>query len=448
VTSLLDGLVIASVGIGVLLLATRRYRRGLAVAWIPGGGAIGLGLGPPGIYLAIGVFWTLALTLASSAERSPPCPAASRWPGLAFLFCSLVVAALTLNHFLARYVALELVVLCTILVFLVDTPLIRHGFPLWRRYLCFRIGDAGLTVAILLLWRFTGTFDIETMLANGLLMPLERQVLVLLGGLLAVWVKVGLPPFHGWMLDSSALSQDRRAWLAGVALPILGAYLLYRFGPWLVAVSILRVAVAVAGLLILLWLCVKGALGQLADAGPRWLIGHGAVALMLVGTPLMNAYLLTFIPVRLGLCLLAARRRRSRVAVVPRDWATQPGPYGWLLGLANQDERFEKCGLERVSRGTAAALASLSRLSAYAVEDMILEGVNRGTAAALASLSRLSAFAVEGVVLEGINQRVARLAWRAGRALQKRHTGRLRRNLLWASMGLVVLVAAVLTLSR
>jgi len=389
----------------------------VSVTWIPGGGAIGLDLGAPGIYLAIGVFWTLALTLATISERSPPSPPSSYWPGLAFLFCSLVVLALTLNHFLARYIVLELVVLCAILTFLVEIPLLRDGFPVWRRYLCFRLGDAGLILAILLLWHFAGTFDIRTMLARGLALPSGQRGLVVLGGLLTVWIKVGLPPFHGWLLDSSALSWGKQTWLAGIALPTLGAYLLYRLDPLFVAPSALRAAVAAAGVVIVLWLGLRGSSSHLSEGGSRWLMGHGAVALILVGTPFMNAYLLTFIPVRLGICFLAIHRRGSGARLVSQTWTGQSDPYGWVLSLANWAGRFERRGLEAVNRGLVAAVMRLSRMDAYLVEHKVLEGINRW---------------------------VARASWHTGQTLRAGHTGRIRRNLLWASSGLAVLIAVAL----
>ena len=452
---LLEGLVIGSMGVGVLLLVARRHDRRLAMAktislvlaslsmflmlkvdsapvvsvtWIPGVGAIGLDLGPPGVYLAIGVFCSLALTLrlgepsTSSAPapraRAPLSAVASHWPGLAFLFCGVVVAALTLNHFLARYVILELVALCAVLTFLLKPPLVRDSFPLWRRYLCFRLGDAGLMLTILILWRFAGTFDIVTMLTRGLLLPLRQQVLISLGGLLTVWIKLGLPPFHGWLLDSSALSWEEQTWLAGIALPVLGAYLLYRLNPWLVALGALRILVLLAGVAILLWLSLTGLRGRLSGASSHWLIGHGAVGLMLVGTPVLDTYLLMFIPVRLGICLLARHRKRGGATAVSQERVAQFDPYGWLVPLANWAERLERRGLE---------------------------AINGGVATAVLNLSRLSALVVEGEILEGINRRVARLAWRAGKTLQKMHTGRLRRNLLWASLSLVVLVVVALT---
>lgn len=472
---LLEGLVVASVGAGLLLLATcrrgtgARLARGLALTiaclsllllpqagqspsvyspWIPVTGKIGLDLGVPGVYLAVAVFWGLALTLlVPRTDHPPPGRLANYWPGLAFLSCGLVVTALTLSDFLARYVILELVALCVILVFLLHAPSRRDGFPAWRWYLQFRLGDAGLMLAILLLERFSGTFDIKSMLSGAAAAPLGQRVPIALGGLLAAWVKMALPPFHGWLLDTGALSWEKRTWLAGIAPPILGAYLLYRLSPVLLGLPAARILLSAGGVAILLWLFVSKPTRQLWRGATPWLIGHSAASLVLAGTPLMSAYLLTFVPARYALCALTARARTGREATYPQDRTGQLAPFGWLLGLTNWAERPGRCDLESINRGVSRAVVSLWRVAAGVAEARVLEGINRGAARAVVSFSRVTAVVAEARALEGMNRGAARLARHLGRTTQKTHTGRLRRNLLWASLGLLGLLIMALSLS-
>jgi hypothetical protein len=64
-------------------------------------------------------------------------------------------------------------------------------------------------------------------------------------------------------------------------------------------------------------------------------------------------------------------------------------------------------------------------------------------------LFRWSALVLEERTLEGLNRGVVRLARSIGRTLQDVHVGRLRRNLLWASLGLIAVIAfSIATLGR
>ncbi|GAH43474.1 unnamed protein product, partial [marine sediment metagenome] len=256
---LLVGLVAGSFGTGLALLALRRHAKiasrvakvsslclaalslllllqagdgtSARVGWIPGTDTAALTLRAPGVYLAIMAFGALALAQTWRAGPSPPESGARYWSALAHLLCGLVVVALTVDQFLARYIVLELVALCTVVALALGIPAFRQGLLLWSRYAQLRLGDIGLIVAILLLWRASGTLLIDEMLARATSLLPREQIPILLGGLLAVWAKMGLPPLHGWVVDSSFLPWRARVWVAGAALPLLGAYLLYRLRP-------------------------------------------------------------------------------------------------------------------------------------------------------------------------------------------------------------------------
>lgn len=409
--------------LSLLLLSQTWGGAGGAVVCIPQTEGVALVLRPPGVYLAITAFWALALAQISrpgrfSLERGARC-----WPALAHLFCGLVVLALTVDQFLVRYVLLELVALSTIVAFALDTPARRHDLALWRCYLQFRLGDIGLILAVLLLNRATGTFLIDEMLTRATHLPPGEQIPILLGGLLAVWVKMGLPPFHGWLADGSLLPWQARVWVVGAALPLLGAYLLYRLRPLFFALGAFRL-LTVAGVGVLAWVFARlRRSGLRPDASPWWFIGHGAVGLILAGTQAMNAYLLTFLPVRVALCALAGRAPKRDARATARD-GSAPTPtldvwLGAVLRLAqNQEPDF-------------------------------LEAANRWLAEGIRTLSRLSASIFEGQILEGLNRGAARVARTTGRTLQDVHVGRLRRNLLWASLALIALATvSVATLAR
>lgn len=474
----LGALVVGSIGVGLVLIVACRWRhqrgvtlakltssalallslplllqvgdgKSISLAWIPGIEAASLTLGATGLYLSVTAFFALALTLVWNCERPPPAGGSHYWPGVAHIMCGLVVAALTLDQFLVRYVVLELIALCTLLTFFVEIASARVSLPLWHRYMQFRIGDAGLMLAILLLDRSRGTFNIEGMLANPHLLPLGSRVSIVLGGLIAAFVKMGLPPFHGWLLDSANLSWEKHIWLS-FALPVLGVYLLYRFAPLLMALDGLRVLLVIAGVCLMLWAFIKTrASGQPFERAPWLLIAHGAVALVLAGTPGIRMYLLTFIPVRVALCVLTARKweRFAPVLAPPQGNVVTLQPDGWLLAVAGWDERFERRGLERVNQSVANTLLWLARASASSMEREILERMNRRMVSSILWLARTSASSMERKILDGTISWLTRLALGTGRALQSGHTGRLRRNLLWVSFGLIGLISlALLTL--
>jgi hypothetical protein len=133
----------------------------------------------------------------------------------------------------------------------------------------------------------------------------------------------------------------------------------------------------------------------------------------------MSAFLLTFLPVRAVLCLAGARAPRR----VERTWAAD-------------------------GKGALAGLDALVR-AARTIERDFLEAGNRLLAEGVLALSRLSASALEGRILEGLNRGGVRVARSIGRTLQDVHVGRLRRNLLWASLGLIAVIAfSIATLGR
>jgi hypothetical protein len=381
-------------GLSLLLLWQVGSGSSVSVTWMPGIEPASLDLSAPGIYLALMAFWSLALTLNWHAGRSPPKPSPLALCGLSYLLCGVVVVALTADQFLARYVSAGLAVLCVIGVFVVQMAALPVRFPLWWRYLQFRVGDEGLMLAILLLQRSTGTFHVNDMLSGALHLSAAQQTPILLGAILSAWVKLGLPPFQGWLLDSRALPWQSRAWLASTAVPVLGVYLIYRLGPLIVTAGGIRALLVVCGLLILF-----GSVGRIADASKAperesWgLIGHAAAGLILAGTPAMMPYLLTFIPARVGLCLLAARSADDYILAPVSPAVTPMGPGRWIVTPVRWAGELERS------------------------------------------------------VLEGINRSVDRVARRIGAALQSWHSGLLRRNLLWVSLGLIGLLVVALTVS-
>ena len=221
----------------------------ITVEWLPGTGPMGLTTGATGLYAVLVTTWGAFLVLLGTTSRSAERP---RLSGVVMLLAlaGANVAFLT-EHFLARYVALEVVALCIALALLVE---MRNSLGVrlaWGSYLLLRLGDAGLLTGILILVDASGTLSISPALeAAGALDP-TRLGLVVAGFVLAVWVKLSGWPFHLWSQPARRLTLASHTWLYATVMPNLGIYLLYRVTPLLAPVGPLQAGA--------LWLGAGGA---------------------------------------------------------------------------------------------------------------------------------------------------------------------------------------------
>jgi formate hydrogenlyase subunit 3/multisubunit Na+/H+ antiporter MnhD subunit len=198
----------------------------LVVEWLPGTGPMVFGLGATGLYAALVTTWAafLALLGATSAETETP-PLSL---GLMLLALAAAGVAFLTEHFLARYVALEVVALSIALAPLVELRGDEGGRGFWHVYVMLRLGDVGLLTAILILFDASGTLAITPALEAAGTLGAARLGWVVFGLVLAVWVKLGNYPLHLWSRWGRPLSPPAHAWLFITVMPNLGAYLLYR----------------------------------------------------------------------------------------------------------------------------------------------------------------------------------------------------------------------------
>lgn len=209
------------------LLAFTGETPAVAFSWLPGMGEMRFALEQNGLLAALATAAALTGALwASRREKENP------WLlSLMLLALAAANAAFLSAHFLARYVALEVVGLAIALALLVG----MGGLAGLRRgslvYLLLRVGDAGLLAAILLLHARTGTLEIGPALAAAPGLGARAVTWMTAGFALAVAVKVGLLPFQIWILAGQALPRPVHLWLYSTVMPNLGLYLLYRIAP-------------------------------------------------------------------------------------------------------------------------------------------------------------------------------------------------------------------------
>jgi len=240
----------ASTALCVLLLLTSiGDSPTIVIEWMPGTGPMTFSLGATGLYAALATSFTAFLVTLGSAPHHTEQPPLSA--SLILIALAAANAAFLADHFLARYVALEVAALCIALAPLVELKGVSGGRAFWLVYLMLRLGDAGLLSAILILADASGTLEIAPALQAGATLDSVRLGWVVAGFLLAVWVKLGGWPFHLWNRFGRTLSLNVHAWLYAIVAPNLGAYLLYRVTPLLVHHAPLQIAA--------LWLGAGGA---------------------------------------------------------------------------------------------------------------------------------------------------------------------------------------------
>ncbi|NLE99620.1 MAG: hypothetical protein GX601_01440 [Anaerolineales bacterium] len=253
----------------------------IAFEWLPGAGTIGLALSSSSLWLVLAIAGIAALALLGDGEFDAPFRNTS-W-ALIMVALSAGFAALLVDHFIARYVVLEVAALCAGLAPLAELPSGTAGRLVWRTYLPLRVGDAGLLVGILLLGEAAGTLNITLALEAGATLGGASLAFAVGGLVLAAWIKAAGWPMHLWALTGRRLSLSAHAVLFATLLPTLGLYLLYRTAPLLVLVEPLRLAA--------LWIgagsATLSALGALLQSDQR-------TAQVYVGAA------------QAGLCLLAA----------------------------------------------------------------------------------------------------------------------------------------------
>jgi NADH:ubiquinone oxidoreductase subunit 5 (subunit L)/multisubunit Na+/H+ antiporter MnhA subunit len=300
----------------------------------------------------------------------------------------------------------------------------RTGFV----YVLLRLGDAGLLAAILILAETSGSLMISTSLAAGPELSGADLAWTVAGLSLAVWIKCGIWPLHGWLTAADGLDQITSAWLYGVAMQSLGLYLLYRVTPLITLQPVARWAIFATGLLSIAGLFLRYRRHHISheslwiNAGSS-LIGSIALCSAALGYKgLVVILLLAATPARMVMTLFTPSRRmvtpQRRAAVTP---STGMSPFARsessLLGLARTvRQRFETGILDLSVTRSWATLMKVAEMSHSTVEEQGFGTLLSATAEVLLKISR----------------------W-----LQRRHTGQLRAHLRWIIAGFVLVVVVI-----
>ena len=172
-----------------------------------------------------------------------------------FAFHALFIAAmLTLvlaDNFLLLYVAWELVGLCSYLLigFWFEQPGPREAAK--KAFIVTRIGDVGLLIGILLLWREVGSFSMADAFAAAHSGAMSEGVVTVAALLLFLGAmgKSAQFPFHVWLPDAMEGPTPVSALIHAATMVAAGVYLVARAFPIFAASEYALMVVAIIGLI-------------------------------------------------------------------------------------------------------------------------------------------------------------------------------------------------------
>jgi hypothetical protein len=450
------------------------------LTWLPNAGPMTFALSRTGLYAALAT--TAAAFLALLIARLP----VNSSSGLLLLTLAAANTAFLSGHFLGRYVALEVVGVCIALA-----PLLILAKETGPRlasfvYLVLRVGDTGFLTAMLILMNTAGTLDIGPALDSGAALSAPRLTWVIVGFVLAVWVKTSAWPFEGWQRIGEQLDFTAHAWTYATVMPNLGLYLLYRITPLLSQHLALRAwvlwlslgGIALVTVIALVKRNLRPALVYLnaAQAGL-------ALCLAAAGLPgLVATLLVVMTPLRLlflwgsnTIQAEAPRQRRVASAFIGAGGATLIGfnaylvwqlaatallPWPAILLLAvtvmliggrylvaagsawqhSVSPPWEPATPPQVQRLDSGLFKLAQGLRTW-FEIGFLERVIKWTPRFFLGVAELLHRVVEQQGLEGMLRGTTKSVLALSEWVQARHTGRLRANLQWVFGALLVIIA-------
>jgi NADH-quinone oxidoreductase subunit L len=167
------------------------------------------------------------------------------------LFAASMLTLVLADNFLLLYVAWELVGLCSYLLigFWFERPAAKEAAK--KAFIVTRIGDVGLLVGILLLWREVGSFSMTAAFEAALSGAMSQGVATAAALLLFMGAagKSAQFPLHVWLPDAMEGPTPVSALIHAATMVIAGVYLVARAFPLFQASGDALLVVAVIGLI-------------------------------------------------------------------------------------------------------------------------------------------------------------------------------------------------------
>ena len=167
------------------------------------------------------------------------------------LFAASMLTLVLADNFLLLYVAWELVGLCSYLLigFWFERPAAREAAK--KAFVVTRIGDVGLLIGILLLWREVGSFSMSEAFQSAQSGALSQGVITWAAILIFLGAagKSAQFPFHVWLPDAMEGPTPVSALIHAATMVVAGVYLVARVYPLFQQSDYALTVVAIVGLI-------------------------------------------------------------------------------------------------------------------------------------------------------------------------------------------------------
>ena len=154
-----------------------------------------------------------------------------RYYSLVLLFIGAMIGLVLSDNFLTLYIFWEIVGLCSYALigfFYRDPKAVRAGI---KAFITTRIGDVGLLIGILLLYVYTGTFNIAEIATKAPLIPAAILAVAAFGFMLGAIGKSAQVPLHVWLPDAMEAPTTISALIHAATMVNAGIYLMARVFP-------------------------------------------------------------------------------------------------------------------------------------------------------------------------------------------------------------------------
>ncbi len=166
------------------------------------------------------------------------------------LFVAAMLTLVTTGNLIQLYLAWEAVGLASYLLIGFYWERQSAAEAAKKAFITTRIGDVGLLIGIILLWRGTGSFDIQTIIEAAIAGEMSETyltvaMLFLFGGAIG---KSAQFPLHVWLPDAMEGPTPVSALIHATTMVVAGVYLVARFSPVYAEVLVARDVILYVGL--------------------------------------------------------------------------------------------------------------------------------------------------------------------------------------------------------
>ncbi|HZW02306.1 MAG TPA: proton-conducting transporter membrane subunit, partial [Anaerolineaceae bacterium] len=247
------GLAVAcSVATGIVTLLLIPFGRLTPVVSIPVGGVFGdFSFSPDGlgVFLAAVAAVIGSLAVIFSVDYMRGSAQLGRYYAFVLFFIGAMVGLVLTTNLLLIFVFWEITALCSyaLISFYNDDPKAVAGGI--KALIMTQLGGLGLLLGALLLFAYTGSYDINAFLADPGQLPGNVLAIAAFGFLIAAAAKSAQFPFQTWLPDAMEAPTPISALIHAATMVNAGVYLLARFYPAFAPVPGWREAVMIVGML-------------------------------------------------------------------------------------------------------------------------------------------------------------------------------------------------------